>query len=153
VKRSQVPFAVAGAIAGVAVLAWILRGGLFGPPKPASQPGAVREATRPVPADRASSRPPAPAAPAAATKPTTSSLDASSTGEFMIVVSSFKTRDRSNRVAADILALGMPAFVRTSSGWEQVVVGPYPSRQDALAAQAKLEAAHFADTKVTQGAP
>jgi general secretion pathway protein A len=69
---------------------------------------------------------------------------------FLIVVSSFRTRDRATQVAADIVALGLPAFVRTSSDWQQVVVGPYTSRQDAAGAQTRLAIAHIADTKITE---
>jgi len=75
------------------------------------------------------------------------------TDKFLVLVSSFRTHDRSVRVAADLTALGFPAFVRTLSGWEQVVVGPYTSRQEALSAQDKLENAHFEETTITQASP
>jgi cell division protein FtsN len=72
---------------------------------------------------------------------------------FVIIVSSFRTRDRATQVATDIVAIGLPASVRSASGWEQVVVGPYASRQQAATAQSRLETAHFADTKLTQTSP
>jgi cell division protein FtsN len=68
--------------------------------------------------------------------------------KLLIVVSSFRTKDRSAQVAADIVAQGFPAFVRSNSGWQQVVVGPYLSRDEAVAAQKRLAGARYPDTTV-----
>jgi cell division protein FtsN len=88
------------------------------------------------------------------TKPAPIAQDPASTATgFVVLVSSFRTHERSVRVAADLTALGFPASVRTASGWEQVVVGPYTTRQEAVAAQAELESAHFEETKITQTVP
>ena len=72
--------------------------------------------------------------------------------KLLIVVSSFRTKDRSAQVAADIVAQGFPAFVRSNSGWQQVVVGPYLSRDEAVAAQKRLAGAQYPDTKVVAAA-
>jgi hypothetical protein len=68
----------------------------------------------------------------------------------LIIVSTFKTRDRATEVAGEVSALGLPSSVRTASGWEQVVVGPYSSRTDAAGAQARLVDSQFKDTKLVQ---
>jgi hypothetical protein len=68
----------------------------------------------------------------------------------VIVVSTFQTRERATEVADEVSALGLPASVRSASGWEQVVVGPYSSRTDAAGAQARLVDSQFTDTKLVQ---
>lgn len=60
----------------------------------------------------------------------------------MIVVASFRTESRAARVAGELKELGLPADSRTrSGGWQQVIVGPYDSRDAALRAQQRLEEA------------
>ena len=87
---------------------------------------------------------PVPVAPA---QPETSSpKDAD---RFLIVLSSFRTADRATRLAADVVALGLPAQVRVVSEWHQVVVGPYESREAAVAVQDRLTVASFADSQIT----
>jgi cell division protein FtsN len=46
------------------------------------------------------------------------------------------------------VAQGFPAFVRSNSGWQQVVVGPYLSRDEAVAAQKRLAGDRYPDTTV-----
>ena len=158
VKRSHVPIAIAAVVAGLLIVVWIVRGGLTGErtPDPTPQPEAARPASASTPPAQTPPRTQAP--PAAATAPRTSAVPiqgAPSSGAeaFVIIVSSFRTRDRATQVATDIVAIGLPASVRSASGWEQVVVGPYASRQQAATAQSRLETAHFADTKLTQTSP
>ncbi len=158
VKRSHVPIAIAAGVAGLLIIGWIVRGGFTGSRNPDStpQPEAVRPAAPSRPTGQTPPNPQAPppgaTAPRATAAPTRS---APSPGgdTFLIIVSSFRTRDRATQVATDIAAIGLPASVRSTSGWEQVVVGPYASRQEAADAQARLETAHFADTKLTQTSP
>lgn len=71
------------------------------------------------------------------------------TPNYLIIVASFQTRERAARVATDVAAMGLPASVRTMSGWQQVVVGPYPSRQEAVSAQTRLSEGRIADTEIT----
>ena len=69
---------------------------------------------------------------------------------FTIVVASFRTSTRAAAVAAEVAALGLPASTRSASGgWQQVVVGPYASRNEATEAQQRLTGAHLAGTQVT----
>jgi len=72
--------------------------------------------------------------------------------QLLVVVSSFRTRERAAQVATEIVGLGLPGFVRTNSGWQEVVVGPYSSRDAALTAQQKLAGARYPDTKVVDSA-
>ena len=91
-------------------------------------------------------------APVADVSPATNAPQtAEETDPFLIVVSSFRTRSRATQVAADIVALGLPALVRSMSGWQQVIVGPYVSREEAVEAQIRLAAAHMTDTSIAQG--
>ena len=156
-KRPYVPIAIAAALGVLALIVWMTRSGASVSERatPAPQAEALRPAAPSTPPVRsASSAPTAPVVADVVAKPAAIAQEsAQSANKFLIIVSSFRTHDRSVRVAADITALGLPASVRTSSGWEQVVVGPYTSREDAVAAQNKLENAHFEDTKITQSAP
>jgi cell division protein FtsN len=87
---------------------------------------------------------PAVAAPAASPSP--------ADNQILVVVSSFHTRDRAAQVATEIVGLGLPGFVRTNSGWQEVVVGPYSSRDAAVTAQKKLAADRYPDTKIVDSA-
>ena len=154
-KRSHVPIAVAAAVAVVAILFWIVRGGSTASPAGGATSAPVFAGdVRPAPAGGPTS--PKNAAPAAARTPTPRAAEPSqswSPDSFLIIVSSFRTRDRANQVAASIVTLGLPASVRSASGWEQVVVGPFASRQEAVGVQDRLTIAHFAGTKLTSAAP
>jgi len=155
-KRSHVPIAVAAAVIGLALVIWFMRGGVSGSPSPASQPEALRPSPSSNPPAQSAPRPAAPAATSAGTATPRAAAPATASPlaeDFLIIVSSFRTRDRASQVATDIAGLGLPASVRTATGWEQVVVGPYGSREQAVAAQSRLVTAHYADTKVTQNAP
>lgn len=83
---------------------------------------------------------------AVAAEPPSSTVPADN--QLLVVVSSFRTRDRATQVATDIVGLGMPAYVRMNFGWQEVVVGPYSSRDAALTAQKKLAGARYPDTKL-----
>jgi general secretion pathway protein A len=161
-KRSHAQIAVAAVVAVSVLLAWMFRGGANDPVRTVTpQQAVVRDAARSASTDRPSPSaavPPVVASetlkPAAVSaKPAVASVASSAADKFLIIVSSFRTRDRSAKVAADIVALGLPATVRSTSGWEQVVVGPYSTRQEAAGAQDRLEDAHFTDMKIVQAGP
>src|SRR5262245_47461432 len=161
-KRSHAQIAVAAVVAVSVLLAWLFRGGAEAPqrrtttPPPAAPLDAVSTAATNRPAPSAPVPPvvaseiakpaPVPAKPAA-------SAAVPAADSFLIIVSSFRTRDRSMQVAADVVALGLPATVRSASGWEQVVVGPYATRPEAVAARDRLEDAQFEGTKIAQTGP
>jgi type II secretory pathway predicted ATPase ExeA len=72
---------------------------------------------------------------------------------FAVIAGSFRTPGRATALAADLTQLGLPAFVRTiPSGFEQTVVGPYASREEAVAARARLAAAGQTDAQVVPSA-
>ena len=161
-KRSHAQIAVAAVVAVSVLFAWMFRGRADDLPGRAAAPQpAVRDAGRPAPPARPAPNAPVPAVaanetlkPAAASaRPAVPSASASAADKFLVIVASFRTRDRSTQVAADIVALGLPASVRSTSGWEQVVVGPYSTRQEATGAQSRLENAHFTDMKIVQNGP
>jgi type II secretory pathway predicted ATPase ExeA len=154
-KRRYVWAAAAAAVLLSAVLVWTIRDSAVevSTPRTSDPPEAV-SATAPTVQSSEPAAPAAAAPVAVATAPPAAQLPprtAAESGRFLVVVSSFRTQDRSAKVAADIVALGLPAFVRSTSGWQQVVVGPYTSRPAAIAAQSQLAAAHFADTTIAEG--
>ncbi|HEX7795256.1 MAG TPA: AAA family ATPase [Vicinamibacterales bacterium] len=170
-KRFYAPAAVAAAVGAAALLVWTIGSAAVARRnRPTAPPPArtAQESPRPVPMDSRPSTPPAavaardaaveaghvtapvkPAPPAvAAPAASTSAAD----NQLLVVVSSFHTRDRAAQVATEIVGLGLPGFVRTNSGWQEVVVGPYLSRDAALTAQQKLAGARYADTKIIESA-
>jgi cell division protein FtsN len=76
--------------------------------------------------------------------------DLQEAASFMVLVASFRSATRASDVADQITGLGLPAFIRSggSNGWHQVAMGPYASSDEAAAAQAVLERAHFDDSIV-----
>lgn len=78
-----------------------------------------------------------------------SALAATSTGvRFDIVVASFRTDARAALVASEVAALGLPIRRRVSDSWQQVVSGPFASRNDAQAAQQRLHGAGLTGTQI-----
>jgi general secretion pathway protein A len=167
-KRFYAPAAVAAAVGAAALLVWTIGSAAVGRNRPPAPPArAAQESPRPVPMDHRSAPtapgaprdgraeaghaapPPAKAAPAVAVPalPTSAADD-----QLLVVVSSFRTRERAAQVATEIVGHGLPGFVRTNSGWQEVVVGPYSSRDAALTAQQKLAGARYPDTKVVDSA-
>jgi type II secretory pathway predicted ATPase ExeA len=165
VPRQYVTAAIVAAVLLVGVLFWTVRDSAIQPvaqpadrpqdaahatPSPAASPSGTPPATVPAPAVSPPAGPARGAAsnaqPDAATRPPAPAMG----GRFLVVASSFRTRDRANQVAADIVAIGLPASVRSTSGWEQVVVGPYRTRDEAATAQARLATAHIADAAITE---
>jgi type II secretory pathway predicted ATPase ExeA/cell division protein FtsN len=69
-------------------------------------------------------------------------------GPFEIVVASFRTMTRASSVAAELTALGQPVRQRTSDGWQQVLAGPFPTREAATAAQERLDRAGYTGTQI-----
>jgi general secretion pathway protein A len=175
-KRFYAPAAVAAALGAAALLVWTIGNAAVErrnrptapPPARAAQesPRPVAMDTMPSPPQAAASRegrvdaghaapqpvksaPPAVAPPAVfAPTPSTSAAD----NQLLVVVSSFRTRDRAAQVATEIVGLGLPGFVRTNAGWQEVVVGPYSSRDAALTAQQKLAGARYPDSKIVESA-
>jgi len=67
-----------------------------------------------------------------------------------VTVAAFTTEPRAQTVAAQLVDAGLPAFVRRQvSGGYQVIVGPYVSAEEAMAAQRALAAQGVAGTEVT----
>jgi general secretion pathway protein A len=176
-KRFYAPAAVAAAVGAAALLVWTIGSAAVARRnRPTAQPPArtaQESSPRPVPMDTRPSAPPAgvtsheggveaghaappPAkSPAPAVAPSVAAAAASTSAadnQLLVVVSSFRTRERAAQVATEIVGLGLPGFVRTNSGWQEVVVGPYPSRDAALSAQQKLAGARYPDTKIIEPA-
>jgi cell division septation protein DedD len=73
---------------------------------------------------------------------------------FTIVAGSFRAPERAAELAGRLTMIGLPAFIRPTSGpWHLVVVGPYASRDEAQTAQRQLGAVQVRDSKIVATAP
>ena len=132
------------------------------PPAPPATPSATPSSTSPVspPVDKVEKVPAptpttsAPALPVATplnAPPAASPVQgqaAADAGPFEIVVASFRTMTRASEVAAELTALGQPVRQRTSDGWQQVLAGPFATREAATAAQERLDRAGYTGTQI-----
>jgi cell division protein FtsN len=115
-------------------------------PPAAPQPPPVAVAS---PANGTESATGTPAPPASAfPHPATAPAPLLAGDAFEIVVASFRTTVRANEVAAEVVARGEPARVRSAAGWQQVIAGPYTSRAKGQEAQQRLTQAGFAGTQL-----
>ena len=96
---------------------------------------------------------PAPAAPEATPQAPTASAEsgpdsAKASGPFVVQVAAFSDRYGARSLVAKLKKVGFPAFIETvttdKGTLHRVRVGPYPSREVADTARAKLKAAGFA---------
>jgi cell division septation protein DedD len=114
----------------------------------ASAPAAAPIAAAPTSRAPTPSAPPTPAATSSLPAPAPASAPAEAAGSFEIVVASFRTVTRASGVAAELTALGQRVRQRTADGWEQVLVGPFPTREAAVAAQEQLDHAGYTGTQI-----
>lgn len=66
-------------------------------------------------------------------------------------MAAFRTEARASEVVTSLKALQIPASVRIDSTgtWQQVMAGPFATRDAAQAAQEALTQAGYADTRIT----
>jgi cell division protein FtsN len=76
------------------------------------------------------------------------SIAVASQPAFEIVVASFRTEARAAAVAAQVSDAGLPVRRREAGGWQQVIAGPFASREAAAAAQVRLERAGVTRTQI-----
>ena len=93
---------------------------------------------------------PAATAPAAPAESGLGSKALETAGGLTVTVSTFRTESRARAVVAQLVDEGFPAFARSKSenGPYQVIVGPYVSAEEAVAAQKSLAAKGAAGTEV-----
>jgi cell division protein FtsN len=169
-KRTKALAAIAAVLAVAAVVTWFMT---RESPKPAagpaatavqrpSQPAAPAVAPSVAPAAAPPTAPALPPAPAAApasagqTAPAPERAPAASApgsaglrgASFEIVVASFRTEPRAATVAAQVTAAGLNVRRREVGGWQQVIAGPFPTREEADAAHQRLERAGLPGTQV-----
>ena len=131
-----------GAFAGVALCA-VVSGGVWG--------WATRSSVDPASDVAAGAGSAGPAATTAGLPAGGIATDALETaGGLTVMVSSFRTESRARAVVADLIDQGFPAFARSQSeaGPYQVIVGPYVSAEEAVAAQKALASQGVASTEV-----
>ena len=134
--------------------------------QPAPAPPPAQPTPPPASAPAKDVPPPASAAPASVPAPPTAPISAAGTtssagepavsasapaqaaGPYEIVVASFRTMTRASEVAAELTALGQRVRQRTVEGWEQVLAGPFASREAAVAAQEQLDRAGYTGTQI-----
>jgi cell division protein FtsN len=79
---------------------------------------------------------------------------AAGTGDrYDIVVASFRTEARAASVAGQVAALGLPIRRRFTPTWQQVLAGPFASREDAAEAQLRLNRVGLTGTQIVPTAP
>jgi general secretion pathway protein A len=128
-------------------------------PAPATTPPSAPPVSAPASPSGSNAAPPAPtpSSPAVPTAPPVNAPPVSPSvaaqappdaGPFEIVVASFRTMTRASEVAAELTALGQPVRQRTSDGWQQVLAGPFPTREAATAAQERLDRAGYTGTQI-----
>jgi general secretion pathway protein A len=72
-----------------------------------------------------------------------------STGQpFDVLASSFRSPARAEALVQQAAALGLPARVRASAEWHQVVVGPYATRDEADKAREALKQLFIPDAEI-----
>jgi len=123
------------------------------PPASTAAPAAVP--STPPPAEPAAAPAPAPAtaAPATAAPARAAGDSASATRKptgtaFEILVASFRTEARAAAVEEQVRAAGLPVRRRVAVEWQQVIVGPFASREGADAARQRLDAAGLTGTQI-----
>jgi general secretion pathway protein A len=165
--RSKMAAALIGVLAVGALAAWFA----YRPatthtdPRPGAARGQTSAATPALPPTAApppepaaaiaptDSRPAATAlAPAAAAVPGAAAPTATAQS-FEIVVASFRTESRAAAVAAQVSGAGLTVRRRVIGGWQQVIAGPFASREEADAARQRLEQAGLPGTQVVSGTP
>ena len=67
---------------------------------------------------------------------------------FEILVASFRTDGRAAAVEEQVKAAGLPVRRRVAAGWQQVIVGPFPSRAAADAARQRLDGAGLTGSQI-----
>ena len=154
-SRSLVAAATIAVIAGAAATAWFLSQRTAPPaannapapsinrPPPAAAPPPART---PAPVVTPAVEPAAPRVP-----PATSAAAAAPTAAqagFEIVVASFRTEARAAAVAAQVTAAALPVRQREAAGWQQVIAGPFATRDAADTARAQLERAGLGGTRI-----
>ena len=120
------------------------------PNPPVASPSGAAGTPAPPPAATASApsaTPPA-STPSGTAAPATTSPAAPAAERFDIVVASFRTDARAAAVSLEIASLGLPVRRRVSDTWQQVIVGPFKSRQEADDAQQRLDRAGMGGTQI-----
>ena len=67
---------------------------------------------------------------------------------FEILVASFRTDGRAAAVEEQVKAAGLPVRRRVAAGWQQVIVGPFASREAADAARQRLDGAGLTGSQI-----
>lgn len=67
---------------------------------------------------------------------------------FEIIVASFRTEARAAAAATQVSDAGLPVRRRELGGWQQVIAGPFASREAADAAHQRLEGAGVTGTRI-----
>jgi type II secretory pathway predicted ATPase ExeA/cell division septation protein DedD len=113
-------------------------------PPPAAAPARAAEPPAPAPAPATAAAAAAPIeqrptpSPAATTPPSSESVE--------ILVASFRTETRATEVASQITSMGYKVRQRSIGGWQQVLTGPFASKEAAAEAQQALSRAGFTQT-------
>ena len=106
---------------------------------PPVRPPAAAQTMAPPTAPRAT----APVEPPVVPPPATAPVNA-----FEIIVASFRTEERAASVMSQVTDAGLAVRQRSIGGWQQVLAGPFATREEADAGRLRLERAGLAGTQV-----
>jgi type II secretory pathway predicted ATPase ExeA/cell division septation protein DedD len=116
-------------------------------PPPAAATSRAPAPATPAPAAQSTPQPASPGA--AQAPPAAAATEPPATADrFDVIVASFRTDARATTVAEQVEALGVPVRRRESDGWQQVIAGPFASREEADAGRQRLEGAGLAGTQI-----
>jgi general secretion pathway protein A len=154
--RPRRPVAVVATFAAAALAAlgiWWARPQPMPPSRTAPPPEQKPAATA---SSQQTASPASAAVPATPEAPVVPRADAKSPppGAYNVLASSFRSLSRAEELAKQIGALPLDARVRsTAAGWHQVVVGPYQSREEAVAARDRLKAVYVDGAEIVPASP
>jgi general secretion pathway protein A len=167
--RSKLVPALIGVLAVGVVVAWFVyrtpttatdsrptpSGGQASAAAPATQPPPAAPSAEPAAASAPPAPRPATAAPepSAGAAPPAAAPGAAASSSFEIVVASFRTESRAAAVATQVSGAGLAVRRRVIGGWQQVIAGPFASREEADAARQRLEQAGLPGTQVVSATP
>ncbi len=122
-------------------------------PPQAAPPAGSAPATAPAAGSQPTAQPAASVPPVSGNvAPAAAPAPAAASGSFQIAIAAFRTERRAQEVAAEVMALPVPASVRmdTTGTWFRVIAGPFSTRAAADQALESLSSAGYAGVRVAQ---
>lgn len=148
-SRTAVMAAVAGVLAVMAVGLWLWIGRIDRKAAPPLADGVGTATGPPAVEAPPEAAPAAPPMPAPSAVPLVGTIPAADS--VLLDVAAYADQSQANRVVRELGTRGLPVFSRFDPRRRvhQVLVGPYVSREEALAAKKQVEALKYAKSRIT----